>query len=69
MSTVGEKEIQEVRQCYGITLSGPEQILGGLFASGVRLAGTLYASACRMSPGNLRGIGHKYDELWGGLAG
>src|SRR5262249_17465280 len=67
MATVGEKEIEQVRRRYGITPNGPERILGGLFSSGARVAGTLYALAGRMCPSDIPRIGHKYEELWGDL--
>ncbi len=67
MATVGQREIEQVRHSYDATPTGPERIIGGLFSSGARLAGMLYALRGWVSPGNLPGVGYKYDELWGDL--
>jgi glycosyltransferase involved in cell wall biosynthesis len=67
METVGEKEIRQVWQAYGLTPNALERRIGKVFSSRVRFAGQYFAKNGYVIPGNLAGIGYSYDELWADL--
>jgi glycosyltransferase involved in cell wall biosynthesis len=67
MATVGQQEIRQVWQAYGLTPNALERRIGKVFSSRVRFAGRFFAKRGYVLPGNLRGVGYNYDEVWAEL--
>jgi len=67
MATVGETEVRQVRQAYGLTPNALERRIGRVFSSRVRFAGRFFANRGYLLPGGLRGVGYNYDEVWAQL--
>jgi glycosyltransferase involved in cell wall biosynthesis len=67
LNTIGEDEINRVRQRNGITFRRMDRFISARVFYGVWRNGEKFAAKGTKLPGALPGVGYDYDECWGGL--